>query len=103
MRRAIVRVNGLRAGVLAEEEPGRLYTFEYDDDYGVTPVSLTMPLSTRTYTFDRFPPFFDGLLPEGVQLDSLLRLRKLDRTDYLGQLIIVGADLVGAVTVEAEP
>jgi serine/threonine-protein kinase HipA len=53
------------------------------------------------YEFKTFPPFFDGLLPEGAQLEGLLRLKKLDRSDYFGQLISVGQDLVGAVTVEA--
>ena len=53
------------------------------------------------FLFDTFPPFFDGLLPEGFQLEALLRRRKLDRDDKFGQLIAVGADTVGAVTVEA--
>jgi len=95
-------VNGRRAGVLREDEPGRAYTFLYDDGYDGAPISLTMPVSTRTHSFDRFPPFFDGLLPEGTRLESLLRLRKLDRSDFLGQLMTVGADLVGAITVEEE-
>ena len=46
-----------------------------------------------------FRRFFDGLLPEGVMLESLLKKRKLDRHDYFGQLVILGADLVGAITV----
>ncbi|MFT5516934.1 MAG: serine/threonine-protein kinase HipA [Rhodothermales bacterium] len=59
-----------------------------------------MPVRNEPYRFDRFPAFFDGLLPEGWQLDALLRARKLDRTDYMGQLLSVGADTVGDVTVE---
>ena len=50
--------------------------------------------------FDKFPSFFDGALPEGPRLEALLRQAKLDRTDYFGQLVTVGADLVGAITVE---
>ena len=52
------------------------------------------------YVFPAFPAFFEGLLPEGMMLESLLRKFKLDHTDYFGQLIQVGHDLVGAVTVE---
>ena len=103
MRRAVVRVDGTRAGLLAEEVPGTSYAFQYDATYEGSPVSLTMPVQARAYLFASFPPFFEGLLPEGPQLESLLRLCKLDRDDCLGQLLAVGADLVGAVTVEAEP
>lgn len=97
MRQAEVRVDGQRAGVLTETEAG--YVFEYDYVYDGRSVSLTMPVDARVHEFDRFPPFFDGLLPEGAQLEALVRQAKLDRTDYLGQLLTVGADLVGNVTV----
>jgi serine/threonine-protein kinase HipA len=60
-----------------------------------------MDTSLREYSFDSFPPFFDGLLPEGIQLESLLRRRKIDRGDLFAQLVAVGADLVGVVTVES--
>ena len=59
-----------------------------------------MPVQQREWRFDGFPPFFDGLLPEGPQLQALLKIRKLDRTDFFGQLLAVGLDLVGDVTVE---
>ena len=58
-----------------------------------------MPVEQREFDYDRFPPFFDGLLPEGWQLEALLRSAKLDRRDYMGQLLAVGSDTVGAVTV----
>ena len=59
-----------------------------------------MPVSEKLFNFDVFPPFFDGLLPEGLALDALLRGNKVDADDYLRQLIIVGQDLLGNVTVE---
>ena len=99
MRRAEVRVNDKRAGVLTQRDS--VYEFDYDDDYDGPSVSLTLPLGERPFTFDRFPPFFDGLLPEGAQLEALLRQGKLDRSDFFGQLIVVGQDLVGNVTVFA--
>ena len=98
--RAKVSVHGRPAGQLIEEERGRRYRFEYCAGYDGPPVSLTMPISQSEYTYDRFPPFFDGLLPEGIQLEGLLRARKLDRDDLFGQIVAVGGDLVGAVTVE---
>jgi len=99
MRKAVVRVQARPAGFLVEQERGRRYSFTYLDDYTGPPVSLAMPVRPDSYEFTRFPPFFDGLLPEGVMLDALLRGEKLDRDDLLGQLLAVGADMVGAVTV----
>ena len=100
MRTARIFVKGHPAGLLEELEPGRKYRFNYEPNYDGPPVSLTMPVSSSPYEFDRFPPFFDGLLPEGAMLDGLLRQRKIDAQDYFGQLVAVGHELVGAVTVE---
>lgn len=101
MRRAKVFVNGIPAGILTMQDKDQ-YLFEYSDTYQGPPVSLTMPISQKIYHFTQFPPFFEGLLPEGPQLEALLRHAKLNRYDYFGQLLAVGADMVGAVTVEEE-
>jgi serine/threonine-protein kinase HipA len=101
MRRVRVMMQGRPAGVLEEQTPGRDYRFSYDPGYDGPPVSLTMPVRSDPYLFDRFPPFFDGLLPEGSLLTALLQQMKLDSDDYLGQLLAVGEDPVGAVTIEA--
>ena len=42
-------------------------------------------------------------MPEGFQLEALLRLKKLDRNDKFGQLMLIGVDTVGAVTIHAQP
>ncbi len=101
MRQAKILLYGIEAGVLIEEKKNRDYLFRYNSDYSGEPISLTMPVEKREFRFNNFPSFFDGLLPEGVQLDGLLRNRKIDRDDYFKQLIATGSDLVGAVTVEA--
>ncbi len=100
MRQARVFLHGAQAGILEELRPKTEYRFTYNEDYTGPPVSLTMPVAGGSYTYDRFPPFFDGLLPEGIQLESLLRFRKLDRSDCFSQLVAVGSDMVGAITVE---
>ncbi len=99
MRKAHVMLHGVLAGIL-EQLDHHHYRFTYQLDYQGPPISLTMPVRKENYDFGQFPPFFDGLLPEGVLLDALLRRYKLDKTDYFGQLITVGQDVVGAVTVE---
>jgi serine/threonine-protein kinase HipA len=99
MRKAMVFVSAVPAGILIELDGRKGYIFEYLADYHGDPVSLTMPPAVRRYEFGGFPPFFDGVLPEGPQLEALLRSLKLDRDDFFGQLAAVGRDLVGAVTV----
>ena len=99
MRKAEVYIHGNKAGMLIEEEKNARYRFEYEEGYDGPPISVTMPVARRVYRFDRFPPFFEGLLPEGSNLEMLLRSQKIDRVDAFGQLTAVGADTVGAVTV----
>ena len=100
MRTAKVKINGVHAGHLVEFDKNREYRFSYLQGYSSKPISLTMPVDISEFTFGSFPPFFDGLLPEGIQLDGLLKFRKIDKDDYFSQLIAVGGDLVGARTVE---
>jgi len=100
MRSARVFFENDFTGQLIEAENGREYSFQYEQGYDGPPISLTMPVRKESYHFNEFPPFFDGLLPEGFQLEALLRQKKLDRDDKFGQLLIVGADTVGAVTIK---
>lgn len=99
MRRADVYMLGVKAGVLEETERGKTYSFRYDEGYGGPPISLTMQVKKKNFEFSSFPPFFEGLLPEGIQLEGLLRFGKIDADDFFSQLVAVGEDMVGAVTV----
>lgn len=99
MRQAIILTHGKRAGILTEVATND-YNFEYDQNYEGEGVSLTMPTNHKKYGYKSFPPFFEGLLPEGVMLEGLLRIAKIDKKDYFSQLIATGNDLVGSVTVE---
>ena len=99
MRQAIILTHGKRAGILTEVATND-YNFEYDQNYTGEPVSLTMPTNHKKYSYKSFPPFFEGLLPEGVMLEGLLRIAKIDKNDYFSQLIATGNDLVGSVTVQ---
>ncbi len=99
MRKALIKIHNIRAGIFLEESP-ESYIFQYDKEYEGTPISLTMPVRNEAYEFKNFPPFFDGLLPEGIQLEGLLKRYKIDQNDYFQQLLVTGQDLVGAVTLE---
>ena len=100
MKKAKVYINGIYVGILSEIKKRTSYEFNYIDGYDGDAVSLTMPVKKRAFIFDRFPPFFEGLLPEGVLLESLLKRKKIDSDNLFLQLITVGKDMVGDVTVE---
>lgn len=100
MRKAEVFLHGKKAGILIEQEKDSRYRFVYDSEYEGPPISVTMPTEKQEYEFDRFPPVFEGLLPEGANLESLLRTLKIDRDDPFSQLMAVGQDTVGAITVQ---
>lgn len=103
MKKANVFVDGVYAGDLEETIKGKQYRFVYLDVYKGPPISLTMPIDQSVYLFNGFPPFFEGLLPEGPMLEALLKKRKIDANDYLAQLLYVGKETVGNVTVEEAP
>lgn len=99
MNKARILVHGIFAGILEKLDENK-YTFTYVESYQGPAVSLTMPIKNKKYEYEKFPPFFEGLLPEGEMLEALLRKCKLDKKDYFGQLMAVGQDVVGAVTIE---
>ena len=98
MKKADVFVNGIHAGILAELSDG--FCFTYNKNYQGSAVSLTIPISSEPIYFKKFPSFFEGLLPEGIRLEMLLKENKIDRDNYFEQLLVVGQDLVGNVTVQ---
>jgi serine/threonine-protein kinase HipA len=100
MRKANIYLNGNHAGVLEEQEYLKKYLFTYDNDYKGNHISVTMPVQKEPYIYNGFPPFFDGLLPEGVLLEGLLKQKKIDKNDFFSQLIVIGNDTVGAVTIQ---
>lgn len=89
--------DNIPAGIFTQQDVGK-YHFEYYADYVGQPISLRIPISQTHYEFLEFPAVFEGLLPEGTQLETLLKETSLDANDYFGQLLIVGADLAGAIT-----
>lgn len=103
-RRGLVYVHDRLAGRIEEQDD--VFAFAYDPDYledpHALPVSLTMPLRAAPYESKTFPPFFDGLLPEGWLLNIAVRHWKLDPRDRMGLLLSVCEDCIGAVHVVEE-
>lgn len=90
------------AGTLIEDENG--YHFSYEKDYlqvpNAEPISLTLPLTTNTYSSKVLFPFFDGLIPEGWLLDIAEKNWKFNLRDRMSILLVSCKDCIGAVSVE---
>ena len=101
-RRAAIHQHGRLAGYLRSAEAGG-WVFTYEEGYDGAAVSLTLPVRGEPYNFAGFPAFLEGLLPEGAQLEALLRKHKIDRHDAFRQIVTVGEDLIGSLTVRELP
>lgn len=102
MKRALINLRGIKAGILTEDEDG--YTFLYDRKFlqsdVAEAVSLTLPLTEKSYHDKVLFPFFDGLIPEGWLLDIAEKNWKIDARDRMSLLLACCKDCIGAVGVE---
>lgn len=79
--------------------------FAYDPDYLSDPaseqVAFTLPRSAepRVSSGDAVPPYFAGLMPEGVRLRSVVTATRTSEDDHLTVLLAVGADAIGDIAV----
>ena len=103
-RTAYVYIRNVFAGLLCETDEG--YSFSYDEQYLIrkdaSPVSLTLPLSEKTYTSKTLFSFFDGLIPEGWLLGVVSRNWKIDVKDRFGLLLVACKDGIGNVSIREE-
>lgn len=102
MRKAEVYQQGTLAGMLEELEQHR-YRLTYIPGYRGERISLALPVREAPFEFDHFPAVFEGLLPEGLVLEAMLRQYKIDKKDLFKQLITVGEDVVGSLTIKEVP
>lgn len=100
-RTAQVYVRDKLAGLLRETDEG--YSFAYDKDYllseNPSPVSLTLPLTEKTYISKTLFAFFDGLIPEGWLLDVVVHNWKLNEKDRFAILLAACKDPIGNVSI----
>lgn len=79
------------------------FSFTYDprwlDTPGAFPMSLSMPLSEKTYGTDLILPWLINLLPEEKNLVTIGRVLGIAPQDTIGLLEQIGNDLAGAVSV----
>ncbi len=96
-----VYVKNVFCGVISETDDG--YLFEYHKEYlensQAEAVSVTLPLTTKTFKAKTLFAFFDGLIPEGWLLDLAERNWKINYKDRMGLLLMCCKDCIGAVSV----
>ncbi|MQY18524.1 type II toxin-antitoxin system HipA family toxin [Nocardia macrotermitis] len=105
--RSINEADVYKAGVLAGHlrRSGDVVGFSYTDSYlaepVAPPVAFTLPKSNGTYraTGGSVPPFFAGLLPEGLRLSAMTTAVRTSEDDHLSLLLAVGRDAIGDVQV----
>jgi serine/threonine-protein kinase HipA len=101
MRKAKIILNNKHAGILSETTEG--YEFAYDPEYlnlqEAQPVSLTMPLTAKSFKSQTMFSFFDGLIPEGWLLEMAEENWKLNERDRMGLLLACCRECIGAVSV----
>lgn len=104
MRRAIVSLNGARAGVLEETATGTRFTYDagWVARADALPVSLTLRVRAAPYESKGLLPFFENLLPEGWLLEIATTKLKIAKDDAFGLLLATCADCIGAVEVRPE-
>jgi serine/threonine-protein kinase HipA len=99
-----VYVKDTFCGKIYENENG--YYFEYDEtflkDQNAKPISLTLPLTNKTYHSKTLFPFFDGLIPEGWLLNLAEKNWKINYRDRMGLLLACCKDCIGDVSVEKD-
>ncbi len=104
MKRAKVFINSSLAGILTEDDMG--YEFHYDSDYlgsdKAEAISLTLPLTKKSYRDKVLFPFFDGLIPEGWLLDIAEQSWKISSRDRFSLLLACCKDCIGNISIIPE-
>jgi serine/threonine-protein kinase HipA len=89
------------AGVLIEKNPGKGYSFRYNDKYlssDAPAISVTLPKRKEVYESDHLFPFFTNMLPEGANRKVICRSLRIDENDFFGILTAMAdKDFIGGV------
>lgn len=92
------------AGTLTRTKTGSVFTFDQAFlSNGNLGISFHLSAENPTYTNygDSLPPFFAGLLPEGLRLNALISKIKTSADDLFSILATVGSQSIGDINVAA--
>lgn len=106
VERADVYKGDRLAGSLTREGADVVFRYHprYAEDPDTPPVAWTIPktLPEVRASGGSVPPFFAGLLPEGIRLRGAVAATKTSEDDHLTILMAVGSDTIGDVRVLPE-
>ena len=80
--------------------------FAYDGEYiaeGYPSISVSLPLSKRSFSADATRNFFEGILPEGFVRRSVADWLRTQEDDYLTILSDLGCECLGAFRISDKP
>lgn len=97
MRSLHVHLGDRRVGELTLKDNGNM-RFRYESDYEGAPVSFAMPVNGETHSHALCVAVFGGLLPEGLERDTLARRLGISVGNDFGLLEAIGGDCAGAMT-----
>ncbi|HEY9411868.1 MAG TPA: HipA domain-containing protein [Jiangellaceae bacterium] len=94
---------GLHAGQLLRHDDDVIFRYDpgYRDDPSTPPVAWTLPKDVPEVRASggSVPPFFAGLLPEGVRLRAVVAGTRTSEDDHFTLLLAVGNDTIGDVRI----
>lgn len=100
---ADVHKAGRLAARIVREGDSTVFSYlpDYLDDGSAPQVASTLPKTAEPVraSAGAVPPFFAGLLPEGVRLRVMTAATRTSEDDHLTLLLAVGADTIGDVQV----
>lgn len=79
--------------------------FTYDDEWiesGMPGLSLSLPVSERSFSARRMRPYFEGLLPEGDARANVRQQLGVRSSSYLKLLEAIGGECIGAISVSSK-
>jgi len=100
MKRLIVYLNGVRAGVLDQDDSG-LISFAYDlawlEQADSIPLSRSLPLQQEAFRGKQARPFFAGILPEEDPRKAIASILGISERNDFAMLERIGGECAGAV------
>ena len=103
----LIEINGVmtKAGSITGTDYKNA-VFAYDDSYTAEknhrPISISLPLSKKSFSAESTRNYFEGLLPEGFTRKSIADSMHSDPDDYISILRELGRECLGAIQIVDE-
>ncbi len=94
----LVLIGGRQIGIATRLQGSQTVSFAYDEGYAGIPLSLSLPVSNRTYKGSIVDNYLAGLLPDDARIRRSIGMRYgIPQNDNFGLLQHIGFDCPGAV------